>query len=46
MRFDMTQARALRGSDPRERADLNHHHVVGFLVCDRHIAATKTLQVR
>jgi hypothetical protein len=45
VRFDVAQARALGGGYAGERANLNDHHVVGFLVCDRHIAAAQALQV-
>jgi hypothetical protein len=45
VRFDMAQARPLRGCDGSQGANLYHHHVVGFLVGDSHIATAKALNV-
>ena len=45
MRFNMAQTGPLRGRDGSQGTNLYHHHVVGFLIGDRHVTTTKTLQI-
>jgi hypothetical protein len=41
----MAQRRTLRGGHCGHRADLDDHHVVSFLIGNRHIAPAKALEI-